>query len=110
MGLVSVVKVAEAYARHGGELVGLSRAVRAVANQLVVWYGWGGSGCGCVWESMGHRAAMRGRRRVGGGRGAWVGLIRATAVLGLGEVAVSETAEGGCERATTAIIKARRGG
>lgn len=74
VGLVSVVKVAEAYSRHGDERGGLSRAMRRVAGQSKLADGCGDSDsrvCGCIRGPMGHRAAMRGRRSVFGGC-AWV--------------------------------------
>ena len=66
VGLVSVVKVAEAYSRHGDERGGLSRAIEVIASQFVLTDGCGDKGSGCRSRSrvpMGHRAAMRGRRR-----------------------------------------------
>lgn len=66
VGLVSVVKVAEAYSRHGDEREGLSRAIRRVAGPSELADGCGDSDSRigeCVRGPMGHRAAMRGRRR-----------------------------------------------
>ena len=64
---------------------------------------------------MGHRAAMRGRRRVSGGC-AWVGLLRcwrAVVVVSWGG-GVFLAANGQCERATTGMVwsgvRTRRGG
>lgn len=94
MGLVSVVKVAEAYVRHGGELWVMSRAIRVIARGLLVTEWSGDSGSGCRErrrEPMGHCDAMRGWWRVSCGCG-WVSL------LGLWEEAgVGERAAEGCE-------------
>ena len=67
VGLVSVVKVAEAYARHGDERGRLSRAIKQVAGQSELADKCGDSdsrGGECIREPMGYRAAMRGRRSV----------------------------------------------
>jgi hypothetical protein len=101
---VVLVKVAEAYARHCDELGGLSRAIEVIASQFVLTDGCGDKGSGCRSRSrvpMGHRAAMRGRRRrrCRGGLGAtaeedWV-------VVGWDGTA-EELFE--CSSATTAIV------
>lgn len=110
VGLVSVVKVAEAYARHGDELGRLSRAIALAAGRTELADGCGDSDSECVkrWsEPMGHRAAMRGRRsRVVEARAwawAWATAEVREAVV-LGETAEKDESE----RATTAIIKAKR--
>ena len=113
VGLVSVVKVAEAYSRHGDEREGLSRAIRQVAGQSELADGRGDSDSRigeCVRGPMGHRAAMRGRRRVFGGGCAWVvtGELRCwRAVVSRWSGGVSCTADGECERATTGMIWSR---
>lgn len=113
MGLVSVVKIGKAYSRHGDGLGVLSRAVRPVAVEVVLSRCGGDTGRGClvsVCEPMGHRAAMRGRRRAES-RGACAGVVGAAAVVGW-RGRVSGTAEEECERVTTAIVRVpgRRGG
>lgn len=112
VGLVSVVKVAEAYSRHGDERRGLSRAIRRVAGPSELADGCGDSDsrvCECVRVSMGYRAAMRGRRSVFGGC-AWVWMVELRcwrAVVSRWSGGVSCTADGDCERATTGMIWAR---
>ena len=112
VGLVSVVKVAEAYSRHGDERGGLSRAIRRVAGQIKLADGCGDSdsrGGECVRGPMGHRAAMRGRRSVSGGC-AWVvvGVLRCwRAVMSRWSGGVSCTADVKSERATTGMVWSR---
>lgn len=109
---MSVVKVAEAYARHGDEREMVSRAIQQIASKTKLADGCGDSDSRCmegIREPMGYRAAMRGRRRVSRGC-AWVGTLRCASwavVVSVG--GGDETAEtGGCERATTGMINSRR--
>ena len=109
VGLVSVVKVAEAYSRHGDERGGLSRAIRQVAGQSKLADGCGDGdsrGGECVRGPMGHRAAMRGRRRVFGGCArVAVGVLRCwRAVVSRWSGVESCTADGESERATTGMV------